>query len=213
MKKEKLTSRQIKALDTKKALFMSAIKLFKEKGFENVHIEEIAADAGTSKGSFYTYYKSKDEVIIEHYFRIDEHYISVYEKMDKNGSPSKMLATLFDSGFRFAEQLSVEFLKIVTINQVQKKHEDAYVISDQRKLHQIVLEIVLKGQKSGEFNEDIPAEELSTMVLCFYRGQFLDWCYTDGGFDLVERGNKFMKRFINNVLKNMSSNYTFDSIL
>ena len=86
--KKNLTSRQMKALDTRKALFASAIKLFNEKGFDNVHIDEIAADAGTSKGSFYTYFKSKDEVIIEHYFRIDEYYESVYNEMDKNSSAS-----------------------------------------------------------------------------------------------------------------------------
>lgn len=198
--KKNLTSRQIKALDTRKALFASAIKLFNEKGFENVHIDEIAADAGTSKGSFYTYFKSKDEVIIEHYFRIDEYYESIYKEMDKNSSARDMLFTLFDRGFTFSNQLGADFIKIVQLNQVQKEYDDTYVISEERKLHQIVLEIVKAGQASGEFNKDIQAEELSTMILCFYRGQFLDWCYADGGFDLVQRGNKFMQHFINCIV-------------
>ncbi|MEH7383447.1 TetR/AcrR family transcriptional regulator, partial [Bacillus sp. JJ1533] len=54
---KKLTKRQLKALETKKAIFESAIKLFKENGFDNVLVEDITTEAGTSKGSFYTYFK------------------------------------------------------------------------------------------------------------------------------------------------------------
>ncbi len=42
-----------------------AQKLFLQKGFDNVSVEEITKQAGISKGSFYTYFKSKNELLKE----------------------------------------------------------------------------------------------------------------------------------------------------
>ncbi len=40
-----------------------SLKLFMEKGFNQTSIEEITKFAGISKGSFYTYFKSKEELL------------------------------------------------------------------------------------------------------------------------------------------------------
>ncbi|MBC8328258.1 MAG: TetR/AcrR family transcriptional regulator [Planctomycetes bacterium] len=50
----------------------SAFELFSESGFEAVTIDEIAAHAGVTKGSFYSHYRSKQEVVhaaCAHYYR------------------------------------------------------------------------------------------------------------------------------------------------
>jgi len=49
-----------------------AFALFGERGFDDVTIDEIAAKAGVTKGSFYSHYKSKHEIILaacQHYYR------------------------------------------------------------------------------------------------------------------------------------------------
>ena len=49
-----------------------AFELFGERGFANVTIDEIAARAGVTKGSFYSHYRSKHEIILaacSHYYR------------------------------------------------------------------------------------------------------------------------------------------------
>lgn len=45
-------------------LARSAFELFGERGFDNVTIDEIAAHAGVTKGSFYSHYRAKHEVIL-----------------------------------------------------------------------------------------------------------------------------------------------------
>jgi len=54
------------------SLAQSAFELFAEHGFDEVTIDDIAARAGVTKGSFYSHYKSKHEVILaacSHYYR------------------------------------------------------------------------------------------------------------------------------------------------
>ena len=47
----------------KELIVFSTKKLILERGYENISVEDITNDAGIAKGSFYTYFKSKNLVI------------------------------------------------------------------------------------------------------------------------------------------------------
>lgn len=49
----------------KKNIVKAGERLFLAKGFNNTTVEEITTTAGISKGSFYTYFKSKDSLLEE----------------------------------------------------------------------------------------------------------------------------------------------------
>jgi AcrR family transcriptional regulator len=48
----------------KNLLYATAIKLFTEKGFENVSIEDISQKAKVSYGTFYNFFSKKDDVLM-----------------------------------------------------------------------------------------------------------------------------------------------------
>ncbi len=53
-------------------LAKNAFVLFGQRGFDDVTIDEIAAKTGVTKGSFYSHYKSKREIVLaacQHYYR------------------------------------------------------------------------------------------------------------------------------------------------
>ncbi|MFA4662392.1 TetR/AcrR family transcriptional regulator [Pyrococcus kukulkanii] len=52
-------------LDTREKLLHSAKKLFARKGFDRVTVDEIVRDAGVAKGTFYLYFKRKEDIIRE----------------------------------------------------------------------------------------------------------------------------------------------------
>ena len=64
---ENLTKRKKQAQQTRRVLFENAIALFREKGLDAVTVEEITQRAGTAKGSFYTYFRTKSDIIIEEF--------------------------------------------------------------------------------------------------------------------------------------------------
>ncbi|MFS8629945.1 MAG: TetR/AcrR family transcriptional regulator, partial [Bacillales bacterium] len=50
---------------TKRELIMErALELFAENGFEATSVQQITERCGISKGAFYLYFKSKDELIL-----------------------------------------------------------------------------------------------------------------------------------------------------
>ena len=60
--------RKEKAILTKNKVFETAIKLIKEKGYDNVTVSQICEKAGVAKGTFYVHYKSKEDIVKESYY-------------------------------------------------------------------------------------------------------------------------------------------------
>jgi TetR/AcrR family transcriptional regulator, fatty acid metabolism regulator protein len=199
-KVKKLTVRQKQALKTRKALLESALKLFKEKDFDDVTVEEITQGAGTSKGSFYTYFKSKDAVILEQYKEIDEFYKIVYENLPKNLPAPEQIRVLLSEGINLFLKFGYEFVTIVAKNQLATKALP-HIFSGDRVLNRLILKIVSEGQIRGEIREDLSEMEITDMILCYYRGLYIEWCYFNGEFDILNKGNQYLNLFIDDVLK------------
>ena len=58
--------------NTKSKIVSAAWKLFYDNGYENTTIEDIIFESGTSKGSFYHYFESKDALLgsLAHLFKL-----------------------------------------------------------------------------------------------------------------------------------------------
>ena len=55
--------RERRAAETRLRLFRCALRLFAERGFPNVTVEEITEAADVGKGTFFNYFQSKDHVL------------------------------------------------------------------------------------------------------------------------------------------------------
>ena len=60
--------------NTKGKIVSAAWKLFYEQGYDDTTVEEIVEESGTSRGSFYHYFKSKDDLLTSLAYLFDEKY-------------------------------------------------------------------------------------------------------------------------------------------
>lgn len=58
-------ARTKRSCENKKAMIRAAQKLFAERGFDNVSIDDIAGACGLTKGAFYYSFKSKNDIMYE----------------------------------------------------------------------------------------------------------------------------------------------------
>ena len=79
MKKE-LTRKQRKEYFTRKKIINAAKKLFQEKGYKKTSVDEIADNSILSKGTFYHYFKSKENLFIS---AMKETEVEVFELLDE----------------------------------------------------------------------------------------------------------------------------------
>ena len=61
-----------RAEDTRRKIYEAAMELFREKGFEETTMRDIAAKAGVALGGAYYYFSSKDAIVLAFYGEMQE---------------------------------------------------------------------------------------------------------------------------------------------
>jgi TetR/AcrR family transcriptional regulator, fatty acid metabolism regulator protein len=192
-----LNQRQINAMHTKEKIYQVALKLFIEKGFENVSITDITQHVGTAKGTFYTHFKSKDQIIVDHYKKIDDHYEVTYQNLTNIESNFEKIMRILNEGFLYTENIGKELLRIVLISQISGKEDVPFVMSNKRKIYRILLELVQKGQQKSEFSSKQDANKLVVAILQHYSGVYMRWCLLEEDNSLSDMGMDSMSLLIN----------------
>ncbi|MCR8847550.1 TetR/AcrR family transcriptional regulator [Rossellomorea sp. SC111] len=101
-------------MDKRNAILESAVELFGAHGYNQTSMQQIAESVGISKGSLYSYFQSKEDLIISIY----EHYQQlVFERafvvgLDGNLPPME----------RFSKQFQVQFEGILEYKSYMKMH-------------------------------------------------------------------------------------------
>lgn len=190
-------------MKTKQSLMDSGMALFKEKGFDAVTIEEIAQRAGTAKGSFYTYFSTKSDIIVEEFWSIDSYYRKYARNLKRYETASEKLTAFTRAQTRFVrDEVGNDMLKILYANQTSSYGDNKIIIDESRFWFSLIRDIILEGQMSGEFRDDLPAENMARWFNRTMRGNFLDWCISSGqNFDLVEEAVAYCEQFITWALK------------
>lgn len=200
IKKKKLTPRQIKALKTKERLFNCAMKLFSERGYNNVTVDEIVMKANSSKGAFYNHFSSKYELILEIYKTVDDKYVDYFKSISNVESSTEKLSSFIRECFRIRfEELDLESLKTVYSSEIAKSKNGEYMINENRQVYKIIKKIIEEGQNKEEFRSDISSTDITKMIICYMRGVFIDWCLYDGSFNLVEVGCFYLSMLIESL--------------
>lgn len=189
---DEMTKRQKQAQETKKTIFNSAIKLFNQKGFNAVTVEEIAQHAGTAKGSFYTYFNTKSDIIIEEFGTIDEYYRKYERNLRRYSTASEKLIAFTRAQMRYVrDQVGLDMIKILYSNNLTEASTDKILINPDRYLNYLIKSIIEEGQAAGEFRTDRSAQELAILFNRAHRAVFLDWGISNNAFDLVKVGVDF----------------------
>lgn len=193
----KVTKRAAQAQETRRAIFEHAVNLFREKGFYQVTIEEITNRAGTAKGSFYTYFKTKSDIIIEEFKTIDDYYRAIRPRLRRIKSAEERLVTFTRLQMRHVrDAVGLAMLKILYATTIMDPSAEKYLISPERYLHSVIVEIMEYGQGRGEIRSDLPPEDLARLFNQSMRSIFLDWAISDDTWDLVQGGVKYCQTIL-----------------
>ena len=60
-----MNKRQQAAQETKRKLITAGLELIKESGFDAINVEDITKKAGVAKGTFYIYFKRKEDIVLD----------------------------------------------------------------------------------------------------------------------------------------------------
>lgn len=180
---EKMTSRQKQALDTKKHILHTALKLMKEQGFEAITIKQICEEAGVSTGAFYHHLKSKEGIIIEGYSECDEYFDEYVIKHLESENIIDKIIEYIGYQMEYAKMMGVE--TITQIYKAQLTNGKEFFLSDYRALPKNLLILIKKAQDSRILRIDLDAGQIRDELLLISRGTIYYWCQKNGKFDIT----------------------------
>lgn len=194
-----MTQRQIAALETKKKLLESAKALICEKGLANTSIAEITKKCGVANGTFYTYFKRKEDVV----FALSrELYQEVLDKaLAHNGSLMERLV-FFMTGFtdcieKSGLKLCQEWVRnTVDPDLIENENDGGKLAFD----IQSVAVLLEDGIQKGEIRADAPVEILSHTLMDLLYGQMLCWDMSGGSYCFVKRTEEFCNLFLGAIM-------------
>ena len=199
-----MTKRQKQGQKTKTAIMDSALDLFREFGFDSVTVEQITRNAGVAKGSFYTYFSTKSDIIVEEFWSIDAYYrMYAGRNLRRYATAREKLLAFTRAQMRYVRDVVGNTnLKILYANQTIQPGSDKIIVNRERYWHTLIRETIELGRENGEFRSDLDAERLTVLFNRSVRSVFLDWCISDASFDLVKEGVAFIEEWILSALQN-----------
>ena len=189
--------RQARALETRAKIVAAAEKLISEKGFDAVQIIDITNEAGVGKGSFYTYFKRKEDVVTE---IAQTKFESIHAQSERQeGDICSRIMTFLTGSIQYIAETGIRIAQQWVKETASPDNQDGV-----RKLiydRQVIWSLLEKAVENGELSKRTPIEQLTYWIASEYYGIVLCWSITDGENDPVSAIRDFCQGMLKGYLK------------
>ena len=174
--------RQDAALETQQKLIDAARTLILERGFNNFNVSDITEKAGVAKGSFYTYFEHKEDIIdaVTHQ--------NIYPLREASLSMEGSVVEKLSHYLYEAMSQIVEYGLVSAQNWMQLGMNPGNVCV-LNKMHldmNIVEEILDSAVKAGELSIDTPINSIQHCIIAEFYGIVVTWCISNGSVSAIE---------------------------
>ena len=194
-----MNTRQARARETRKKIIDAAEKLISEKGFDAVQIIDITNEAGVAKGSFYTYFKRKEDVVSEiaHAKFEDIHGSS----LQQDGDICDRLTTFLTGSMEYIRETGIRIAQQWVRGVAEPENPDGIEkLTYDRRVIQRLLDAAVQD---GELDLTLPTERLTDWIISQYYGIVFIWTLTDG----VQDPSAAIRDFCGGMLRDALAQY------
>ena len=181
---------------TKKKIVSAAWHLFYEQGYDNTTVDDIVYESGTSKGSFYHYFNSKNALLSSLSYLFDDKYEELTDTLTPDMTCMDKLLYLNRELFRLIEDtIAIDLLAQLLSSQLITRSEK-HLLDRNRTYYKLLRTIFQEGQNAGELTSQVSVNDMvKTYALC-ERALMYDWCLCNGEYSLSEYSQKMLPLFL-----------------
>lgn len=185
--------------NTKGRIISAAWKLFYDQGYAKTTIDDIIAESGTSKGSFYHYFDGKDALLGSLSYLFDEKYESLEGQLSDIPAAFDKLIFLNQELFTMIENsISLDLLARLLSTQLITRGEK-HLLDRNRYYFRLLRKIFQDGQESGEFITTFSVNELVKLYAVTERSLLYDWCICNGEYSLKNYSSLTMPLLLSKI--------------
>lgn len=188
------SKRRIQAEETRDRIYKSAIHLMKTKGYENFTVSEVCRNAGVSVGSFYSYFVTKYDILVEIFKKADDYFKDVVEEHLMKGNGLDEIILYFRYYGMYINMTGTDLQK-----QLFSPKSKMYA-AQARYMVELLRKVVARGQERGDVTNDMTTDEIMDLLLITARGVSFDWCVKDGEYDVISRIEDYTRK-LTSILK------------
>jgi AcrR family transcriptional regulator len=158
---------------TRRCLLDAAGRVFARRGLAQASVDEIAADAGFTKGAVYANFGSKDELFLE---MLDAMFALRLEEMDRalsTDEPPEAQARVAARDFIDHLAMDPEWGRLFFEAGLQASRDQAFrvkLVSRYAAMRERMAEILRRRAEAGGFDPGVPFDQLATMVFAMANG-------------------------------------------
>ncbi len=188
-----INKRERQAIETKQKLLETSMELIIKKGYDNVLVSEICTACNVAKGTFYTYFKSKKDIVIKILADVNDR-IFLGREWNEKLSAAEQLMEYVTIYLEEIKNQGVDFTRVFLNIMFQEQFDEKAVKAN---LHEeLVYGIIERGKVSGEFHSNITTERLCNYLIMFIFGLMMNWCSKNGTYDILEEGKRAVEAYI-----------------
>ncbi|MED3797988.1 TetR/AcrR family transcriptional regulator [Lysinibacillus capsici] len=160
--------------ELKEQIFLQAIQLFKEKGYEAVTVQEIVSVCGIAKGTFFNYFSRKDDILL---------YLgtSQLEKLTKQlnhyhyiENPKELILVLLGDLLKRLTEHS-ELMKLVIMEIMKSSYLVENEYNSIQKLQKSIESIVEQAKINGTLQSEHETSIIVSSIISTYFHTLLSW--------------------------------------
>ncbi|MFE8700424.1 TetR/AcrR family transcriptional regulator [Cytobacillus sp. FJAT-54145] len=151
----------------KEKITEQSIRLFEKKGFSETSIQDIVDSLGVTKGTFYYYFSSKEELLMDIHLRYIGDMLNHQEEILSDGSKD-CKSKLYDIVYMLITNIRKQGLSAkIFFREMKNLNEERLArIIPKRDLFRLNIEKLIKeGIEKGEFRSDLNASIVTFGVL------------------------------------------------
>ena len=184
------------ASDIRSRIVETSWKLFHDKGFGETTINDIIREAGISKGTFYYYFRSKDNMLDTLSDIFDAEYKRLSAELDDEmNSFDKLVMINYKVHSFINDNIDYRLLGYLYSTQIIKDHSSS-LLDRNRFYFRLLEEIIEDGMKKGELTNELTVSEAVKYYSLEERALVTDWCMNNGSYHLGEYSRKMFPMMI-----------------
>ena len=196
-----MTKRQENALKTRQKLLDTTVDLIINGDFHTLNVEDITKACGCAKGTFYTYFKNKQQISCEVCRKLFDQIAQRMQQM-KDKTFLERLEHYFESFMIEVERYDINICREWIRNVLDPKTSDEEWDNTKWQFDIKMLQDILKqAVKDKELKPDAPIELITHIIISELYGMMTCWCMSDGVFEPKDWTNKVFKAQVEPLLK------------